>query len=822
MPKIADTYARVKLTGYTKGIRGHKGPQGPQGEQGIQGPRGYRGPQGPIGEPGQLPDFSIGTVEKVDEISQAEITTTGTSESPVLNLKIPKGEKGEQGDSPVVTLTKEGKITTMEVELEGETQTYEFVDGELQYTAGDGIEITNNTVSITDELQHAKYDDGTSIKTTPFETDDVLFEYPNLIDVKGNTTQSGTPTPTSPVPINVVSGRQDIVVCGKNLLDYHYSKLNNITRSTASEETNGFKLTSTGVSGYGYGALTLDNSLLGQTITISMTSSGNKTPSGRLFYVKDNGTIGTNVGSFWTTNNSHTETLPSTLPSGSKAIALVLYISQGNNASGDYAIFKNIQVEKGSTATEYEVYKGNTYEINLGKNLAKLDTTFNSTSNSVTCKVNEDQTVTLTGTASANATFVIATGLGYPNATYTLSCEGLPTDSDRVRVRFRNANGSYSDSGVNVAELQYNKLKTTVTRDINTIEILVFSGKASNITLKIQVEKGSQATNWSAYKTPIELCKIGTYQDRIFKSNGKNLFDKDNANILNAFVNPTGYVLQANTNMRTLYISCKPNTTYTVSKIQSARFVLGTSTTTEIGSSMTNGRNNFTATQLTITSGANDTYLFVFYYNANQDTLTPQQILDTIQIEEGSTATPYEPYGTGWFIEKNIGKAIVDGTETVNTRSNTSTTHTKFFIANKLPTEIKAKDLLISNRFVYGPANDATSSINCMEGHNSSGYKKYLYFSVENSIATTTNDFKTWLQSNNVVVYYVLATPTYTEITDSELIYQLEGIKLIEGLNNVTVGSPYLPATIRLEYYLDNANGKLGAIEKMTELLERM
>ena len=37
------------------------------------------------------------------------------------------------------------------------------------------------------------------------------------LSLKGNTSQSGTPTPTSPIPVSVVSGDNDTVVCGKNL-----------------------------------------------------------------------------------------------------------------------------------------------------------------------------------------------------------------------------------------------------------------------------------------------------------------------------------------------------------------------------------------------------------------------------------------------------------------------------------------------------------------------------------------------------------------------------------------------------------------------------
>ena len=37
--------------------------------------------------------------------------------------------------------------------------------------------------------------------------------------LKGQTSQSGTPTPTSPQPINITTGRQVVSVCGKNLND---------------------------------------------------------------------------------------------------------------------------------------------------------------------------------------------------------------------------------------------------------------------------------------------------------------------------------------------------------------------------------------------------------------------------------------------------------------------------------------------------------------------------------------------------------------------------------------------------------------------------
>ena len=60
-------------------------------------------------------------------------------------------------------------------------------------------------------------------------------------------------------------------------------------------------------------------------------------------------------------------------------------------------------------------------------------------------------------------------------------------------------------------------------------------------------------------------------------------------------------------------------------------------------------------------------------------------------------------------------------------------------------------------------------------------------------------DFKTWLQSNNMPIYYVMETPTYTEITDSTLISQLETLlkaRSYLGQTNITQTNNDLPFII--------------------------
>lgn len=59
-------------------------------------------PRGAQGATGATPDLEIGTVETLEPDQPATATITGTPENPVLNLGIPKGEKGEGGGGGAV------------------------------------------------------------------------------------------------------------------------------------------------------------------------------------------------------------------------------------------------------------------------------------------------------------------------------------------------------------------------------------------------------------------------------------------------------------------------------------------------------------------------------------------------------------------------------------------------------------------------------------------------------------------------------------------------------------------------------------------------
>ena len=94
------TYTNGQTTTYTikNGEQGPKGEQGPQGEQGETGEQGPTGQTGPAGPTGATPNIQIGTVQTLEPGQDATASMTGTPENPVLNLGIPKGEKGDPGE----------------------------------------------------------------------------------------------------------------------------------------------------------------------------------------------------------------------------------------------------------------------------------------------------------------------------------------------------------------------------------------------------------------------------------------------------------------------------------------------------------------------------------------------------------------------------------------------------------------------------------------------------------------------------------------------------------------------------------------------------
>jgi len=124
---------------------------------------------------------------------------------------------------------------------------------------------------------------------------------------------------------------------------------------------------------------------------------------------------------------------------------------------------------------------------------------------------------------------------------------------------------------------------------------------------------------------------------------GVNELDKENTNVLEAYLNASG-VISSLAATRTLYIPCLPSTSYNVSKSTvTARFGIAfTNIEPDIGVAHTGLVQDNGAITLTSTSASDSKYIAVYFYTSSADTLTIFRSIDMLQIEQGITDTPYK------------------------------------------------------------------------------------------------------------------------------------------------------------------------------------
>ena len=150
---------------------------------------------------------------------------------------------------------------------------------------------------------------------------------------------------------------------------------------------------------------------------------------------------------------------------------------------------------------------------------------------------------------------------------------------------------------------------------------------------------------------------------------------------------------------------------------------------------------------------------------------------------------------------KEVGKAILDGTEgSWTTWYNTDDNNIGFYNymnAEILKTPLNAESS-INNMAFCNCFSESISRVNIANGvveqYKICGFIGASYLAIGlakdklsdwSTRAKAIASFKTWLSNNNVIVYYVLQTPTTTEITDTYLLNQLNGILDIELYNNL-------------------------------------
>ena len=547
---------------------------------------------------------------------------------------------------------------------------------------------------------------------------------------------TASPNPDFPQPVNVVSGDNEINVVGKNLFD----KDNYITDSWSSAY-NGWVLN-----------LEPGTYTLSANVKLHMIKGSEHNSSGWGNVKFGSGNANANTFTFSISENFNQ----------------YLWMSYTNSGGNEVSITKNnvssldVQLEKGSSASTYEPYQGNTYNIDLPvENLLQNNLT-SGTLNGITYVVNDDKSVTLSGTATSITWLILNSNVPLPAGTYTMT-QGYTGNDVRM---YSTGLGTYTVNGI--------KTVTKTTSISGDVSINIPNGTviSTPITIKPMIEKGSKTNSYTPYgTTPIELCKIGNYQDYFGKSDGRNLFDKDNLTIEIGTISATGTFDYSTERLRAYYIEVDENTTYTVSTSNSdLQIVPYFYNSNKTFLSFDNGWKNF---PYTFTTPSNTKYIALLFKNSNN---TPSVgMIGNLQLEKGSSVSDYQPYGTGeWYYKEAIGQKILNGSESWFAEAQRYKLD-NIIQGKTFSTLDENNPLAYCNGFKWG---NGTSS-NFVYGafwYTANGLNLSMQKD-ENPNTTTLANFKTWLESNNQKVYYVLATPTITQITYQPLIDQLNAIE---------------------------------------------
>lgn len=443
-------------------------------------------------------------------------TRTINSKALTANITLTAQDVGALPDSTVIPTVNDATLT---IQQNGST-----LD---TFTANSA---TNKTVNIavptkTSDLEN---DSGFVTEDEIFDEDcvegeNINFEAPaasplSSFSLKGNTEQSGTPTPSAPVAVKTVTGENVVKITGKNLVypEPRGSASNGLTAAYNADSGN-ITISGTATTTWSIPFATVQQPLPAGTYTLKQFGTLTTGTLGMNFNYVD----GTASGDKRTNASTLTVTFTLTKPVLS-CYVFVGGLSNGAAVSGTV----QLQLEKGSTATDFEPYQEQSYEVNLGKNLFDKDNDVLSTRCYLSGNTASTQLTTITD-AAISRTLLVRLEEGQ---TYTIQKKA----SGRFRFGFTTtATPAFNTNGVITSRLANADTSSSVTFTVPTGSPYFVCNFFSNdqaadvqngydvIVNSIQIEKGSTATDYAEYFTPIELCKLGGYQDYIYKSGDK-------------------------------------------------------------------------------------------------------------------------------------------------------------------------------------------------------------------------------------------------------------------------------------------------------------
>lgn len=462
--------------------------------------------------------------------------------------------------------------------------------------------------------------------------------------------------------------------------------------------------------------------------------------------------------------------------------------------------------------------KGNTSQnTTTGKNLFGVSDNSN-TSAGVTITTSNNK-VMFTGTPTRSYINTNVLNYSLPAGTYTISS----TNNDyNFFLWFKDDNNTTISSANLYKSTKTITLSQAATKIQYGVETLT-TGTAYNIETYFQVESGSTATDYEPYTGGTASPNPSYPQDvnvvtgdNIINICGKNLAQNIKGYVGATYTSGNGecFVFYGNTN-QTYRWNCSATTNRTVLAYSGVFPTSGISVErlNEWGKGST-----FTATK--------DGW-YIFYVNNALD----ETIKESFIINKGTTQLPYEPY-QGASYSVNLGSLELcklgdyqdyiykenkkwykhcaiqkyDAWETIS-YSQTHTVTNTYQFALPLPTTVSLRSNVFSSHFRNLINNNDMEHL--FIGTRTPNVYDGLNVFINNTTAADSSAAKTWLKNNGVVVYYVLNTPTTTEITDATLKSQLEALRnaeSYEGQTNISQVNDDLPFIITASAIKDLSN----------------
>lgn len=200
-----------------------------------------------------------------------------------------------------------------------------------------------------------------------------------------------------------------------------------------------------------------------------------------------------------------------------------------------------------------------------------------------------------------------------------------------------------------------------------------------------------------------------------------------------------------------------------------------------------------------------------------------------IQIEEGDTATTYEPY-TETFAEFDLTEPLYEGDYIEYRADGTGVLHRKMakVVFDGSSDELWGVSLSTSTNTYYAYLNRSVSTLgikkNCTNIYSThykatgriEGVANNIYSKDDGTLIVreerfaTVNEYKAWLQSNPVTVVYELAEPTETPLT-AEQVEQFKKLYTFEPITNVLC-----EGETEIQYYKNTPSGvAVGTVHRM-------